>query len=267
MDFKTILYSVEDGIATITINRPHVMNAITFEVIEEWRAAIETAADDDAVKVVIVTGAGRTFSAGGDPRMLLDLREKNPLPPIGQRRNIKMQTMLNLARVSAMLEKPYIAAVNGPAIGGGMDIISLCDIRIASDKARFGSGFVRMGEIPTAGGCYSLPRIVGIAKACELIWTGKIITAEEALRIGYVSQVVPNDQLMPTVRELALQLAKGPTIAINLTKRLIHRCLDLDFDTAMELHLIGQGVIETTEDAREGPRAWVEKREPQFKGR
>lgn len=267
MDFKTITYSVEDGIATITLNRPHVMNALNLDLIREWRTALDTAGEDDAVKVLIVTGAGRIFSAGGDPRWLLTLREKKTLPALIERRHMKSQTTLNMARVAAMLEKPYLAAINGPAIGGGMDLASHCDIRIASEKARFGTGFVRMGEVPAAGGCYFLPRIVGIAKACELIWTGKIIDAEEALRIGYVSRVVPHEELMPTVRELALQLAKGPSVAINLAKRLIYRCLDVDLNTSLELHLVSTEIIETTEDAKEGPRAWIEKREPVFKGR
>ncbi len=267
MEFQNILYSVEDNIATITLNRPNTLNAIQFKLIEEWRTALEMARDDNNVKVVIVTGAGRAFSAGADPRVLLEMREKAPPPALPQRMMMKTQTMMNVVRAAASMDKPYLAAINGPAVGGGMDLANMCDIRFASEKAKFGMAFVRMGEVPTAGGCYFLPRIVGVAKACELIWTGKIINAQEALRIGYVTSVVPHDELMPTVKEFAQQLVKGPSIAINLTKRLIWHCMDLDLNTAMEAHLISQNVVESTEDAREGPRAWIEKREPIFKGR
>ncbi|MBI4332716.1 MAG: enoyl-CoA hydratase/isomerase family protein [Chloroflexi bacterium] len=266
MEFQYIIYSVEDGIASITLNRPSALNAFNLKFIEEWRKALEAARDDQDVKVIIVTGAGRAFSAGADPKVLMELREKTPAP-LPERRLMKTQNMLSIVRTVSTLEKPYIAAVNGPAVGGGMDLISLCDIRFASDRAKFGMAFVRMGEIPTAGGCYFLPRIVGVAKACELIWTGKIISAEEAFRIGYVTRVVPHEELMPTVMDFARQLVKGPSVAIGLTKRLIWRCLDLDLNTALEAHLISQTVAESTDDAKEGPRAWLEKREPVFKGR
>ncbi len=266
MDFQDILYTVEDGIATITLNRPNTLNSFELKLIEEWRKAIELAREDDQVKVLIVTGAGRAFSSGADPKFLLSLRDKGS-PPLPQRMLMKTQSMMNVVRTAAGLDKPYIAAVNGPAVGGGMDLINICDIRFASERAKFGMAFVRMGEVPTAGGCYFLPRIVGVAKACELIWTGKIISAEEALRIGYVTKVLPHEQLMPTVMDFARQLCKGPSVAINLTKRLIWHCLDLDLNTALETQLISQNVVEATEDAREGPQAWLEKREPVFKGR
>lgn len=267
MDFQNLIYTVEEGIATITLNRPNSLNAINLKFIEEWRTAVEMARDDPKAKVLIVTGAGRAFSSGADPRLLMEMRDKNPMPPLPERLQMKTPNMLNIVRTVATLDKPYIAAVNGPAVGGAMDLISMCDIRIASEKAKFGMAFVRMGEIPTAGGCYFLPRIIGVARACEMVWTGKIISADEALRIGYVTKVVPQEELMPTVMELAHQLVKGPSVAINLTKRLIWRCLDLDLNTALESHLIAQTVAECTEDAREGPKAWLEKREPIFKGK
>lgn len=267
MDFKDILFSVEDGIATITLNRPKTLNAINLELIEEWRTAIEMARDDPGIKVLVVTGSGRAFSSGADPKLLMALRSRTNPPPLTDRHAMKTQTMLSIARTAATLDKPYIGAINGAAVGGGMDLASLCDIRIASDKAKFGMAFVRMGEIPTGGGCYFLPRIIGVARACELIWTGKLIGAEEALSIGYVTKVVPLDELMDTVRELALKLSRGPSVAINLTKRLIYRCLDLDMNTALEAHLISQTVAESTQDAVEGPKAWLEKREPIFKGK
>lgn len=143
----------------------------------------------------------------------------------------------------------------------------MCDIRIAADTARFGMTYVRMGLIPGDGGCYYLPRIVGIARALDLIWSARLFDAEEALRIGYVSEVVPTEELMGYTREYALRLARGPAVAIQLAKRLVYRSLELDVDQALEMAQGAMTIARSTEDAREGPRAWVEKREPQFKGR
>jgi 2-(1,2-epoxy-1,2-dihydrophenyl)acetyl-CoA isomerase len=200
----------------------------------------------------------------------MDLRDKGgaefELSPFEMARQMR-QDIHGLALTLAELDKPYIGAINGPAVGGGMDFASMCDIRIASEKAKFGMAYVRMGLPPAVGGCYFLPRIVGIAKACELIWTGRIIDAEEALRIGYVSRVVPPSELAAATKELATQLAKGPSIAIRLAKHLIYRCLDLDLAKALEDHLMALLIAQGTEDAKEGPMAFIEKREPIFKGR
>ena len=167
----------------------------------------------------------------------------------------------------ALLDKPYIAAVNGPAVGAGMDMCSMCDIRIASEEARFAMAYVKVGLVPGDGGCYYLPRIVGLAKALELIWTGDFIDAHEAMRIGYVSRVAPAGELMSTTRELAERIARGPAVAIQLAKRLVYRGLDSDVHEALEAASQAMAIVQTTEDSREGPRAFAEKREPQFRGR
>ena len=264
MEFQDIIYSKEDGIATITLNRPETMNASSDRMQEEWQAALRDANQDDEVKVIMVTGTGRAFCAGGNPRKLprtaeVLVKELKPTPI--------RPDLGGLLHVVSELDKPYIGAINGPAVGGGMDAASMCDIRIASERARFSMGYVRMGTIPAGGGAYLLPRIVGLPKACELIWTGDTINAHEALRIGYVNKVVPPDELMPATLELASRLAKGPSIAIQLAKRLIYRCLDLDPASALEAHQLALLIAANTEDSQEGPRAWVEKREPIFKGR
>jgi len=231
----------------------------------EWATAIQDAKGDEQVRVVVVTGAGRAFCSG------MDLRyeggaESEPLFPF-KTTGHPPEDAPALPLTLAELDKPYIGSINGAAVGGGMDLASMCDIRIASEKAKFGMGYVRLGLPPAAGGCYFLPRIVGIAKACELIWTGRLIDAEEALRIGYVTRVVPHDELEAATKELAVQLAKGPSIAIRLAKRLIYRCLDLDLAKALEEHLTALFMAHGTEDAKEGPLAFIEKREPIFKGR
>ncbi len=260
MKFRDILYTKEDGIATITFNRPKALNSLTATMGKEWMTAIEDAANDDQVKVVVLTGAGRAFCAGRDMRYGED--EFESFSPFGSKHRQQ-----NIAHILAALEKPLIGAINGPAVGGGMDYASMCDIRIASERAKFSMAYVRMGLIPAAGGCYFLPRIVGIANACELIWTGRMIDAHEALRIGFVSQVVAHDELEAATKELATRLATGPAIAIRLAKRLIYRCLELDLEKALEEHQKAMLIALNTEDAKEGPRAWIEKREPIFKGR
>ncbi|MBE0415707.1 MAG: enoyl-CoA hydratase/isomerase family protein [Dehalococcoidia bacterium] len=263
MEFKDIIYTKEEGIATITLNRPQALNALTQRMQQEWLAAIEDAKRDEGVRVLVVTGAGRAFCAGRDMRHEM-APESLMLSQIMEHTG---ENIHGLALKLANLDKPYIGSINGPAVGGGMDFASMCDIRIASERAKFGMAYVRMGLPPAGGGCYYLPRIVGIAKACELIWTGRIIDAAEAIRIGYVSKVVPHDELEAATKELATQLAKGPSLAIKLAKRLIYRCLDLDLARALEEHRMALLIAQGTEDAKEGPRAFIEKREPIFKGR
>ena len=184
-----------------------------------------------------------------------------------ERRKGMLEGFPKMGRILADMDKPYIAAVNGAAVGAGMEITNMCDIRIASEKASFSMAFIRMGMIPAGGGCYYLPRIVGTAKACELIWTGRRLYAQEALEIGYVSKVVPPDELEAATKELATQIARGPSVAIGLDKRLIYRCLNLDLEDALDATVSALLIAQSTEDAAEGPKAWLEKREPQFKGR
>jgi enoyl-CoA hydratase/carnithine racemase len=268
MEFEQVIYEKDDGLATITLNRPERMNAFTLQMIREWAQSLEDARTDRDVRAVIVTGAGRGFCAGADLRgdsALLAAGERPPSP--AERRNWLRESVHAVPRAVALLDKPYIAAVNGPAVGAGMDMASMCDIRIASDAARFSMAYVRMGIIPGDGGCYFLPRIVGIAKALELIWTGDFIDAQEALRLGYVSQVVSPDELMPMVRDFARRLAEGPAVAIQLAKRLVYRGLEATLPEALEAATQAMAIAQSTEDAREGPLAYVEKRPPKFKGR
>ncbi|HLB11857.1 MAG TPA: enoyl-CoA hydratase-related protein [Dehalococcoidia bacterium] len=268
MDFQDILYTKENGIATITLNRPQAMNTFHPNMLSEWTQAIEDAKHDDDVMVIMVTGAGRAFCAGMDVKASAEGRAaENPDLPTGHMWHNLRDTVHQVHRAVMDLPKPYIAAVNGAAAGGGMDLLSLCDIRIASDKARFGMSYVKMAVVPGGGGCYFMPRIVGMAKALELMWTGDFIDAEEALRIGYVSKVVPHDELMPATYEFCEKLVQGPAVAIQLAKRLAYRCTTLTMPEALEAADSAMAIALSTEDAKEGPRAFVEKRVPVFKGR
>ncbi len=268
MEFEQIRYDKSEGIATITLNRPERMNAFTPKMLGEWLTALQDAHLDAETRVIILTAEGRGFCTGMDVQA--QAQGKGLLPQSrspAEGRNYLRDTVQRIPRLVAQLDKPYIAAVNGAAVGAGMDMASMCDVRIAADSARFGMTYVRMGLIPGDGGCYYLPRIVGVARALDLLWTGRLIDAQEALRIGYVSEVVPAEELMPHTREYALKLAKGPAVAIQLAKRLLYRSLDVGVDQALEMAQGAMAIAQNTEDAREGPLAFIEKREPQFKGR
>jgi enoyl-CoA hydratase/carnithine racemase len=270
MDFSEIKYDQSDGVATITMHRPERMNAFTDVMLREWSHALENARLDPDVRAVILTGEGRGFSAGADLRggLAISAQASGGGPPsAADRRNWLRDGVHYVPRAVQLLDKPYIAAVNGAAVGAGMDMASMADIRIASDAAKFAMSYVKVGLVPGDGGCYLLPRIVGVAKALELIWTGDFIDAEEALRIGYVTKVVPAEELRQTARDFALRLAAGPAVAMQLAKRLVYRGLTADWQEAFEQANSAMAIAQSTEDAREGPRAFAEGREPKFQGR
>jgi enoyl-CoA hydratase/carnithine racemase len=246
------------------------MNAFTDVMIGEWARALEDARTDRSVRAVIVTGAGRGFCAGADLKGGSGVSETamaDTPPTAADRRNWLRDGVHMVPRAVQLLDKPYIAAVNGSAVGAGMDMASMADIRIASESAKFAMSYVKVGLIPGDGGAYFLPRIVGVAKALELIWTGDFIDAQEAQRIGYVSKVVPADDLMTEARAFAQRIVDGPAVAIQLAKRLVYRSLDASWQEAFEMASSAMAIAQTTEDAREGPRAFVEGRPPKFSGR
>ncbi|MDO9444510.1 MAG: enoyl-CoA hydratase-related protein [Dehalococcoidia bacterium] len=268
MDYEAILYDVQDRVATITLNRPERMNAFSDELLTEWADAIWHAAKDEGVRAVIVTGAGRAFCAGADLRASgaedrVLMADRNA----GERRNSLRYSVHQVPRAVQYLDKPYIAAVNGAAVGAGMDMVSQADIRIASDQARFAMSYVNVGLIPGDGGAWMLPRLVGVQKALELIWSGEMLTAEQALEIGYVMKVVPHDELMTEARAYAMRLAEGPPVAMQLAKRLVYRGLDQSFLEGLEAAQAAMTIVQSTEDSREGPKAFREKRKPDFQGR
>lgn len=270
MEFETITYAKQDAIAIITLNRPERMNAFNDTMISEWARVLDDARVDAEVRVVVLTGAGRGFCAGADLRSgsgVAEVAATSQTVSAADRRNWLRDGVQAVPRAAALLDKPYIAAINGAAMGAGMDMASQCDLRIASENARFGMSYARVGLIPGDGGCWYLPRIVGLPKALELIWTTDVIDANEALRIGYVSKVVPAGELMEETLALARRLAEGPAVAIQLAKRLVYRGLDSTLLESLEQAQHAMAIVQSTEDAREGPRAFAESRPPKFTSR
>jgi len=266
MSETDILYEVgDDGVATLTINRPERMNALRPQTTREMRAAIASARDDDAVRCLLVTGAGRGFCAGDDFQaiFLADDRRTRQVQRQVRRITSGEESLDDLFA----LEKPTIAAVNGPAVGYGMDLALYCDIRFASENAKFGWFFVRRGVLGTVGGTFVLRQLVGLSKALELTLTGDLVDAAEAQRIGLVSKVVPNDRLMDEARAMARKLASGPPLAQRAVKRSFHKSFQMDWRTLGEYQQALGDVLWDTEDHMEGVNSFVEKREPRFRGR
>ena len=241
-------YSLKDNVAVITLNRPERLNAMVPLMRQELAQAVAQANADDHARAVIVTGAGRGFCAGMD--MKASDEEKASARPavMEQATPIRDEVMLSI-RESA---KPYIAAVNGAAAGGGMGIALACDIRIASESAKFGQTFAKRGLHPDWGGTYYLPRLVGMAKAAELIWSGRVIDAVEALDIGIVSEVTPADELMNRALAMAGTFAAGPPLAIQLSKRALYRNQEATLQEALEFETFAQNICIRTDDAKEG---------------
>src|SRR5712692_8538245 len=263
-DYKCLLYEVKDAIATLTLNRPERLNALGGTLRDDLYGAVLRASQDAEVRVIVVTGAGKGFCAGGDVKAMNEVKEgRAERPLIDKVAPLRDQVLFAMRDAP----QPIIAAVNGAAAGAGMNLALACDIRISSIAAKFSQAFVRRGLHPDWGGTYFLPRAVGMAKACELIFTGDVIDAPEALRLGLVSKLVAPEQLMPAAYDLARKIAAGPPVAIRLAKRALHRNAESDLRSALEFETFAQNVCSETEDAREGIRAFVEKRSPVFRGR
>ena len=263
-----LLYEVNDHIATITLNRPEVMNALTRELYGELEQAFRKAHADPDVRCVIVTGAGRAFCSGDDVRELMLPTGDASKVEAGRARLREPHPRPTPAAVAALeCDKPIIAAVNGAAVGWGMELTLFCDIRIASEQAKFGELFIKRGLVSDIGGLGRLPHVVGPSKAAELLFTGDIIDAKEAERIGLVSRVVPHDDLIPAAIEMAGKIAANPPIAMRYLKQ------GLRIGARGDMNELGAYVgsslayLFTTEDHREGALSFVEKREPVFKGR
>lgn len=260
MTYETILYDVAEGVATITLNRPDKLNAFNDRMIAETTNAFKTAGRDDAVRCLVITGAGRGFSSGQD---LGDFQARGENVSIGEhlRHGYHM-----LIRQMVGLEKPIIGAINGVVAGAGCGIALAADIRIASDKAFFTLAFSRIGLIPDSGLNWFLPRIIGYSRAYEIAVTADRISASKALEWGLVNRVVPADQLLEITASWARLLATGPTLAYGLTKRAMNRGWTTSLDEALEYEAYLQEVAGRSNDNREGVLAFLEKREALFTG-
>ncbi len=261
--YQAIICAVDGPVATIRLNRPDRLNAFGGPMRDEILDALENIATDEAIRTVVVTGEGRGFSAGGDIQQLKQLRETRDEASF---RAILAKGQMITRRMRA-LPKPVIAAVNGPCAGAGFSFALSCDIRIASDTATFGPSFALIGLHPDWGGSWLIPRLAGPAKACELIFTGSMISAEEAAKAGLVNRVVPHDQLMPAAHELAARISKNPPGVLRLAKESIYRSLNSDLETAFARENEVQTECFYSEDFLEGVTAFMEKRKPQFRGR
>ncbi|MFE7421095.1 enoyl-CoA hydratase/isomerase family protein [Rhodococcus sp. NPDC057529] len=259
---KELTYRVTDSVATITLNRPERKNAFTLEMVDEWSARLREAQADPAVRVVVLTGTGASFCAGVD----LDAFAERERTPLAEKRLLD-ERVHQVAYAAEALSKPYIAAVSGPAVGAGMDMALMCDIRIAAESARFSEGYVRVGLVPGDGGCYYLPRIVGTARALDLLWTGRFVEAAEALEIGLVSDVHPDAELADAVTEYARRLAAMPPVAVSMIKRSVRDAQRHELRAALDLISSHQAVVTSTEDSREAMSAFRERRDPVFVGR
>ena len=261
---EKVLFSNEHGIATITLNRPEQMNALDVPTLRQLERTVARAAADATVRCVIITGNGRAFCAGADVKEWAKVEAAIDRDESSEDwATIAHRIMATLYR----LRKPVVAAVNGVAVGAGFDLALAADFRIAADTARFGSVYVRIGIPPDAGASFFLPRIIGITRAKELIYTGRIIAADEALQIGVVSEVVPASELTDAAGRQASELAKGPTIAIGFAKENIQEHLTMSIESALRSELRAGLLCMETADHREGLEAVNEKRQPEFHGR
>ncbi len=257
--YKTITLDKKGGIGYLTLNRPEVFNAISQELIDEMRAALEWVNDDGEIKVLIITGAGKGFQAGAD------IRELSRMKPLDI-----LRWSEGFVRVNAAIEKlrqPVIAAINGLALGGGLELAISCQIRIAVEGAKLGLPEVKLGIIPGAGGTQRLPRLIGKGRAYEMLLTGDPITAEEAFSIGLVNRVVPNGEAVKAAEEMALRIIANGPIAVEMCKDAVEIGMDMPMENAVQYSQKNCITCFSTEDMLEGTTAFIEKRQAEFRGK
>lgn len=266
MDFQQILYSKQDRVATVTLNRPAKMNAYSEVMVHEILAAFADARDDDSVRAVILTGAGRGFCSGGDVSRDFEY----PARYRGHRMESALEMRENMHQLVTFLrrfDKPVIAAVNGAAVAGGLTLALCCDFRIAAESAKLGDTSLRFGLIPDEGGAYLFPRFMGLEKALRMSLLSEVYPAKQAMELGLVTEVVPDAELMTAARRMAERLAAGPPIAIRVTKRMMYKQESMHLENALEDAALGTLVTNYTDDVKEGIKAFHEKRPPKFEGR
>jgi 2-(1,2-epoxy-1,2-dihydrophenyl)acetyl-CoA isomerase len=258
-----LIETVEHGVATLTFNRPERMNALSTPIMEGLLQGLPRLAGDPAVRVIVLTGAGRGFCAGGDVKSMAEGRERRSAAEA----TAHLRSRMEVSRILHELPKPTIAMINGPAAGAGLAFALACDLRIAGASARLVTAFVKVGLSGDFGGSFFLTRLVGTAKARELYFTGRPIDAQEALSLGLVNRVVADDQLGDATMELAKSLAQGPHIALSLMKRNMNCAEAAGLAELLDVEAVNMVQATRTEDHREAAKAFVEKRAPVFVGR
>jgi 2-(1,2-epoxy-1,2-dihydrophenyl)acetyl-CoA isomerase len=265
MTEKHLLETVDDGVATLTMNRPESLNALSPDMMERFREAVPRLSADPEIRVLVLTGAGRGFCAGGDVK---GMAARNQGPAMGmEERAHNLRAGMELSRWIYEMPKPTIAMMRGPAAGAGLSLALACDMRIAGESARFTTAFAKVGFSGDYGGSYFLPRIVGPAKARELFLTGDILEASQALQLGLVTRVVPDDELKQHTMDFARELAAGPAVAYRyIKKNLLASAAGASLSDVFDLEAWNMTRTGMTEDHKEAARAFVEKRKPAFKG-
>lgn len=258
---ETILTKREGYIGTIVLNRPHHYNAFTLDMIDAWVDALKSMREDSEIRVIVLTGAGQGFCSGAEVTILGG--DAGPL----DRKNMLWQKIHRIPLLLEELDKPIIAMINGVAVGAGLDMALMCDLRVAAKSARLSEGYARVGLVPGDGGAYYLPRLVGVARALELLWTADFITGQKAEEIGLVNHAVDDRELARFTYALARKIAEMPPLVIRTIKRAVYQSQRLDLRTALDLISSHMAVIQSTEDSREAIRAFQEKRTPHYKGK
>jgi enoyl-CoA hydratase/carnithine racemase len=255
-------YHVADGIATLRLNRPERKNSFTLEMVDRWASLLTDAREDPDVRVLVLTGTGGAFCSGVD----IDRRNEGmPTTPLA-RKQVLAERVHRIPLAMENLDKPVIAAINGVAVGAGMDMALMCDMRIMARSAQLSEGYIRVGLVPGDGGCFYLPRLVGPAKALELLLTGDFVDAAEAERLGLVNHVVDDAELGNAVHALARKIADAPPVAVRMIKRATYQSMRIDLRTSLDLISSHTGVIGLMQDTAEAMSAFRERRAPRFSG-
>jgi enoyl-CoA hydratase len=260
MEFNTVIYERDEKIEIVTLNRPKQMNAVDRTLVGEMIQLIEEIADDDEIRAVIIKGNEKFFCVGADIKDVIGITSSVEAHQWFD----KGQALMNIIE---NLEKPVIAAVSGSALGGGCELVLSCDIRVAAENAVFGLPEIKLAVIPGGGGTQRLPRLVGVGRAKEMIYSGDTIDAHEAYRIGLVNKVVPVESLMGEAKRLAQKLASRPAFALKMAKMVVNKGINIDLQSALSLERSSIELLFSTEDQKEGMKAFIENRKPIFKGR
>ena len=261
MNQPHVIYEIRDHIAIITLNRPQFKNAFSPEMINLWNQFLKDARADDEVRVIVLTGKGDAFCSGGDIREMAEGKLRS-----WDMKNFVWEGVHRIVLTLEDLDKPVIAAINGAAMGAGMDMALMCDLRVCSDKARLAESYITLGLVPGDGGAYFLPRLVGVSKALELLLTGDHIGPKEALQLGLVNRVVPHERLMEETLALAGKIASRSPLAIRMMKRAVYQAHTSTLRTHLDYISSQMALVSETSDHREAARAFLEKREPRFRG-